>query len=398
MHNSFTNIEANNISGTEPKLSKYRFTFILKNIPILQKVLNIAVSVLFYLVRLVSKLRSKEGKNIVIVSMHRLGDTVFTIPAIKEIIKNYTTDVYIVCNKDNAIVYNEIFPKLKYLILTEDDFILSGRISKRRTRGIFNNLKPCTIFDLTGSVKSAFLFFNSPAGEIIGANDEHFKAIYSHFTSARKTPHLIDAYLDIVKTKFKIENDIKAKEFKSNFNREGKILIHPFGGWAAKEWELEKFILLTKKLNQDYNLEIITPPNAINLDSMLENELQDILVSETNTITDLIKKIKESSVFIGNDSGPLYLANMLGKPTFTIYGPTNPDYSVPFGENHEFINKTIECSPAKDKQYCFTNAGRFGCPAFKCMELLGVDEVYDKLLPFVQKHCNKRIMNLASYN
>ena len=111
------------------------------------------------------------------------------------------------------------------------------------------------------------------------------------------------------------------------------------------------------------------------------------------SINELIEQTRDCSVFIGNDSGPLYIANMLGKPTFTIYGPTNPDYSIPFGDNHTFINKTIDCSPEKNKQYCHTVAGLVGCPAFKCMETLKLDEVYNKLLPFVQEHCNSKSMS-----
>ncbi|UCH64573.1 MAG: glycosyltransferase family 9 protein [Ignavibacterium sp.] len=395
MRSLLTNITANHISESEPKISRYRFTFLLNRIPILQKLLNIAVYPLFFLVRLLRKFRREEGKSIVIVSLHRLGDTVFTIPAIKEIIKHYDRDIYIVCSKQSELIYSYVFPELNYRILCKNDFILDGRLSKGKTRKLFNNLKPKTIFDLTRSVQSAFLIFNSPARELIGANDEHFRAIYTNFTTIRKTPHLVDAYLDVVNTKFKIENDKGIKEFKTNFNKDGKILIHPFGGWAAKEWELDKFILLAEKLHLEYSVEIIVPPNSINSQAKLGVDIQEIPISETNSITDLIDKIKECSLFIGNDTGPLYIASMVGKPTFTIYGPTNPDYSIPFGDNHKFISKIIGCSPEKNKQYCFTHAGRVGCPAFKCMELLDVDEVYNKLLPFIQKHCNKKFMNLA---
>jgi len=377
-------------------LSKNRFTFILNRIPVLQKLLNIAAYPLFYLVRMLSRISSVEGKSIVIVSLHRLGDTVFTIPAIKEIIKHYNKDVYIVCYEDNALIYKEVLPDLNYFILSENDFYLNGRIAKGKTRRLINKLKPKTIFDLTESVKSAFLIFTLPAKELIGSNEEHFKSIYTHFAPIRKTPHLIDTYLDVVKTKFNVENENNLKEFDNNFSMDGKILVHPFGGWAAKEWESDKFILLSEKLSKEYSVEIIAPPNLIS--SQLEQEVNklEIPLSETKSITDLIEKIKECSVFIGNDSGPLYIANMLGKPTFTIYGPTNPDYSVPYGDAHDFIIKTIYCSPEKGKQYCHTVAGRYGCPAFKCMELMGIEEVYDKLLPFVQKHCNKKLKSYSS--
>lgn len=376
-------------------LSKYRFTFVLNRIPALQKLLNITVYPLFYSVRMLSRIHTEEGKSIVIISLHRLGDTVFTIPAVKEIIKHSDKDVYILCYEDSALIYKEVLPDINYVTLNKNDFYLNGRIAKGKTRKLFNNLKPRTIFDLTDSVKSAFLIFNSKATELIGSNSEHFRAIYTHFTSIRKTPHLIDIYLDVVKTKFEIENEDRLKEFKINLNMDGKILIHPFGGWAAKEWELEKFILLTEKLGKEYSIEIIAPPNLINSQSKKEIEMREILISETKSISDLIEKIKECSVFIGNDSGPLFIANMLGKPTFAIYGPTNPDYSVPYGADHDFIIKTIHCSPKKNKKYCFTNAGLVGCPAFKCMELMDVDEVYNKLLPFVQKHCNKELKILS---
>ena len=376
-------------------LSKNRFTFVLNRFSSLQKLLNIAVYPLFYSVRMLRRIRSKEGTSIVIISLHRLGDTVFTIPAIKEIIKHYGENVYIVCYEENRLIYKEILSDINYVTLNKNDFYLGGRIAKGKTRRLFNNLKPGTIFDLTVSVKSASLIFNSPAKELIGSNEEHFRAIYTHFTSIRKTPHLMDGYLDVVKTKFEIENEDRIKEFIINFNMNGKILIHPFGGWAAKEWELEKFILLAEKLGKQYSVEIIAPPNLINSQSKQEIDMREILISETKSISDLIEKIKECSVFIGNDSGPLYIANMLGKPTFTIYGPTNPDYSIPYGDDHDFIIKTIHCSPGKNKQYCFTHAGLVGCPAFKCMETMEVEEVYNKLLPFVQKHCNKKLKVLS---
>ncbi|MBT8386153.1 MAG: glycosyltransferase family 9 protein [Ignavibacteria bacterium] len=330
-----------------------------------------------------------------IVSLHRLGDTVFTIPAIKEIIKHYNKDVYIICYEESALIYKEVLLNINYITLSKNDFYLNGRIAKRKTRSLLKAINPKIIFDLTESIKSAFLIFSSPAKELIGSNEEHFRAIYTHFTFIRKSPHLTDAYLDVIKTKFEIENEDDIKEFKVNLSKTGKILIHPFGGWAAKEWELEKFILLAEKLSEEYSVEIIAPINSIGHKEKQEAGKRKISITETSSIGELIEQARDCSIFIGNDSGPLYIASMLGKPTFTIYGPTNPDYSIPFGDHHDFIIKTINCSPEKNKQYCYTLAGMVGCPAFKCMELLDVDEVYNKLLPFAQKHCNKKLKILS---
>ena len=94
------------------KITKYNLIFILARAPILQKLLNIAAYPIFYLVRLFSKLGSNDGTSVVIVSLHRLGDTVFTIPAVKEIIKRYENNIYMICNDNSVPIYNEMFSNL----------------------------------------------------------------------------------------------------------------------------------------------------------------------------------------------------------------------------------------------------------------------------------------------
>ena len=138
-------------------LSKNRFTFVLNRFSSLQKLLNIAVYPLFYLVRMLRRIRSKEGTSIVIISLHRLGDTVFTIPAVKEIIKHYNKDVYLICYEDSATIYKEVLPDIKYVTLNKDEFYLNGRIAKGKTRKLFNNLKPKTrlYFELISDISQA---------------------------------------------------------------------------------------------------------------------------------------------------------------------------------------------------------------------------------------------------
>jgi ADP-heptose:LPS heptosyltransferase len=62
---------------------------------------------------------------VVIVSLHRLGDTVFTIPAVKEIIKHYDKDIYIICYADSAIIYKEVFPDINYITFSKNDYFTS---------------------------------------------------------------------------------------------------------------------------------------------------------------------------------------------------------------------------------------------------------------------------------
>ena len=237
---------------------------------------------------------------------------------------------------------------------------------------------------------SASLIFNSRAKRIIGMNREQFRTIYDYYVPVRSTPHLMDTYLDVVSSVIPGIDRKQIKTFPVNINREGKILIHPFGGWKAKEWNLNKFIDMAIKLNEEYDVCLIAPEKKIpgDVSTLLVND--KINVIQTRSIQELILQIKKGSVFIGNDSGPLYIASLLGKPTFTIYGPTNPKFSHPLGEHHSYFCKTIRCSPCKDEQYCFTVGGRAGCPAFQCMNLLQFEDVFPNVLSFIQKYCKPR--------
>ena len=145
---------------------------------------------------------------------------------------------------------------------------------------------------------------------------------------------------------------------------------------------MEKFISLAEKLIDEYSVEIISPENVLPED-MKENIIRKgIPLSITKKMEELISKIKESSVFISNDTGPLYIANLLGKATFTIYGPTNPEFSIPFGNFHAYVQKKIECSPQPGHQYCYTLAGIY-CPVYECMNQLSVEEVYNEVNKFL---------------
>lgn len=329
------------------------------------------------------------GNEIMVISFHKLGDSVFTLPAIKRIKNYYEKDIYIFCNEESRPIFELFFSK-KYIIgFRQSDFYFSGRVSGKSIKKKLRKINPRTIFDLTGTTISASLLFTSNALEIIGINEKYYKPIFTKYIPIRTTPHVTDIYLDAITPIIPI-NAARMDEYKTEININGYILIHPFAGWKAKEWNFNKFVQLAQILNNNYALKIISHPGGI--ESIVQQEIVSlgIEVIICNDICHLIEIIKDSFLIISNDSGPIYIANMLGKPTFTIYGPTNPAFSVPVGHYHKFIMKKIKCSPEADNQYCFTNAGRQGCPSFECMNDFKVNDVYNELKSFLNKLKNEK--------
>lgn len=326
-------------------------------------------------------LRNSDSERISIIVLHKIGDSIFTTHAIKKIIEYYKNEsISIICFPETKSIFQMFFPEIEVLTIPHHHF-WKGRIATRKAKKILKGTKSKIIYDLTGAITSATLIASSKAKNIIGMNLEYFKPLYDKYSLLRKTPHLNDLYMDVVKMVLPVENNI-SYEFPFNSGQSNKVLIHPHAGWKAKEWGIEKYLEVAKKLSTKYEVEVITERGSLT-EEIKEEIKEKINLIETESIENLMVEIKNCGAFIGNDSGPIYIANMLGKPTLTIYGPTNPDYSKPFGEHHTEIHKEVSCSPT-NTQYCFADAGR-KCPNYICMRNLTVDEVYYKILDFLDK-------------
>jgi heptosyltransferase II len=359
-------------------------TTILGKNKTLNRIVIYSSNSVFKLIKLFIPKNKSANKIIVITAFHRIGDTVFTVPAVREII-NYYKDysVQILCFSLSVPIYNKIFPDINVEGFDKKLFWLNGRIAKPAVRKKLRSINPSMVFDLTGAVTSASILFNSRANKIVGMNLDYYKNVYSKFIPIRKNPHLCDMYMDVVRGEINVSEDKKIYEFKLTVIENGKILINPFAGWKAKEWIDEKYVELAIKLKENFEVEFVADKEFEN--KILMEKIKDagIAYNITGSIPELIKFIEERcSLFISNDSGPLYIANLLGRPTFSIYGPTNPEFSIPHGSHHGYIRKEIKCTPYKE-QYCYTRAGEF-CPYYECMHTLEVEEVVSSVEEFIR--------------
>ena len=83
----------------------------------------------------------------------------------------------------------------------------------------------------------------------------------------------------------------------------------------------------------------------------------------------LVKIMQGAEFVVSNDSGPMHIAAAVGTTVFALFGPTDPARTGPYGRGHHIIRAHVECAP------CF----RKKCDELKCLEGLGVREVYDTI-------------------
>jgi len=190
-------------------------------------------------------------------------------------------------------------------------------------------------------------------------------------------------YLDVIRLISDSFVDAKILYSLEYPREKNNIVIHPFASRKVKEFPLNQFIEIAKHLGINQKVKFILPKNRADEEvlKLLKKDNIDFVV--TSDVAELINELRITSLFIGNDSGPMHLAAMLGKPTFTIFGPVNPQYSKPTGDHNEFYFSTIDCVP-KETHYCETLAGLY-CPHINCMVKNNTEEVLNAIETFIKK-------------
>ena len=97
------------------------------------------------------------------------------------------------------------------------------------------------------------------------------------------------------------------------------VLANPLAGWASKQWPLDMYLDLARRLDL---------PLVLNVPQLIDAAGVHVHVSG---IEGLIHATRRAAAVIGVDSGPLHLAAALGKPGVAIFGPTDPARNGPYG-------------------------------------------------------------------
>ena len=107
------------------------------------------------------------------------------------------------------------------------------------------------------------------------------------------------------------------------------IAIHPFSGSPRKNWPLDRYQELARRL--DCPVQWCAGP---------EEQLEGAV--RISDLYDLACWLATARLYIGNDSGITHLAAAAGVPVIAIFGPTDPAVWAPRGEQVRVISGNLE--------------------------------------------------------
>ncbi len=334
-----------------------------------------------------SNFNLKKAKKILIVRLRLIGDVLLTTPSLR-ILRETVPDA-----------------KIFYLVEPPQDELLKGNpdideiLVLRKNANLFEIAKMLkrlrrknfdVAIDFHGGPRASILTFLSGARVRVGYDYSPRRILY-HIKVERGAK---EGYIHSVLNQFNLlkslgikredipplfmpemenkeierfekilkENGIKDKEF---------IVMHVSAGNKYREWGIENWQTLIKKLSENKNIKIVLIGSKE--DSFYERALlfpHVISFIGKLNLREVRELIKRSLLFVGPDSGPMHIASTTETPLIALFGPTTPHVFGPWRKEAVIIEGKTDCRPCNQKK-CDYN--------YRCIREISPEKVLEEI-------------------
>ncbi len=337
---------------------------------------------------------------ILIIHPGGIGDLVMFTPALKILRNNFSNaiiDVFIMYTPETGYIFQEgkIVNKIFKFNWPKNNFLNKLKFIYRLRKEKYDlSIIPTGVNPLRGGILSFLIGSKVKVGERRKGKKSLF---YTQSSLLDKDKHVTKNNIDLLKAiGLKIDFPLpppflevgsKEREFANNFlvrnNFENKILIgfHSGGGEEQKfkRWPKENFIELGNKVLNDLENTFILlfggPKEkrlCLEIKSKLDKNAMVVFGYSLKQVAALIDKCK---IFVSSDSGLNHIASTTKTNLISIYGPTNPERTGPFGRERIYILKErcrYPYNPDTSKNYDKERV-------HSCLKKITADRVFNKI-------------------
>lgn len=326
----------------------------------------------------------RDPKNILIINLRYIGDTVWMYPFIRNLKRNFPNAEITALVNEGGEVFLKLLPDVSEVIAVRRKEI-KGRLGVikfiRLLIGI-RRKKFDTVFILSSSDRPTIIGFLSGAGVRVGFKHDSWWRAYLLTERLRwdheRNPHLIEYYLQsLTDTGLKIHDrtltiDVPeaivktiAKRFGVEQTKDKKsVIVHPGARTELRQWGAERFAEVINSIASNYRVFLIGGPGEDNIIQDILNRLKKPpgIVSTKLNLIEFAALCKFSDLFVGNDSAPIHIAAATGLFVIGIYGPTLSKHCGPWTEKKALFDiSTVPCRMCRqdrciypEKQACLT--------------------------------------------
>ncbi len=167
------------------------------------------------------------------------------------------------------------------------------------------------------------------------------------------------------------------------------VAVCPGSKMPAKRWPLERFSELGKKLLADktVRLVVIGDKNDLLIANALVREWGErcINCAGSTTIFESAAVLSNCELYIGNDTGAMHLASLVGVPCIALFSARDTVGKWhPIGENNIILRANVDCSGCMLETCTKGNA---------CLNAISVEQVLEAYRNFREHKAGKRQTN-----
>ena len=134
------------------------------------------------------------------------------------------------------------------------------------------------------------------------------------------------------------------------------IAIQPGARWNNKRWPVQNFAELVRLLATEFpdvRFAILGNDDDKPLGKIIAcaEPARCLNLCGQTSLPEMVEWLRLSELMITNDTGPMHVAAALGKPLVTLFGPTEPRRTGPYGQLENVLRINLPCSPCL-KSHC----------------------------------------------
>ena len=341
-------------------------------------------------------------RDVLVLRLDRIGDVLMTLPALADLrralpsarirlaVGRWSEEVAAMAPVDDVVLWSAPWSG-------RGGEGAEGRLSLARKARALAARPPDLAIDLQGDVRAAFLmrltsarvrvgYANTgggswlthvvPLDETVSWVEQNRRAVEVVAGPRRETATAAHVAADPAWARVLLEREGLA-------GRRPLVAIHPSGGRTIKQWPVERWREVARRLQEDFGATVVVtggagdralaravgeglPPPVIDLAGRLS-------VAETMAV------IGAMDLFLSPDTGPMHMACAMGTPSVAVFGPSaaeryfSADLS-PTPERHVVVRRELWCAPCnlirKPPEQCVADITP------ECLRIVTVDNVY----------------------
>ncbi|RNC67617.1 MAG: glycosyltransferase family 9 protein [Desulfuromonadales bacterium] len=328
-------------------------------------------------------------RRILVIRPGGIGDALLLLPLIKSIkLKNPTLHLTLLAEKRNSAVFSmchfidcvfcyDKYGELCHALEASYDAVIDSE-QWYRLSAVIAKCTGAAIRVGFASNERSYLFTDTIPYRFDVHEAINFNNLLTPIKDYLNDPQLtFDNLIDIPADATKSAELLLGETGHSSF-----VVLFPGGSVSEKQWGAENFSYLVERLDAEgLPIVVIGGANELLTSSVVLSKAQGINLAGKTSFHETAAVIAKAAVVVSGDSGVLHLATTLGKPTVSMFGPSDATKWAPRGKQHVVLNKALYCSP------CSWFGQIPPCPyGVRCMTEISVDEVEQAVLTLLEKN------------